>query len=282
MPQLSKIEPESRFMGLFIGPSKCGKTCACASFRANDNEVIDIMDFDGRVRGILGAKWLSKKNINYEYYPPREAGLVERIEKKLEVYEMYSKTAQYSNLPTTLILDSLTSQTLAMIFQALPLTHTKANSATGDKKTGRYVGGFAMTGPDDYNYEAQVTYSILSFFRSIPIKNIIVTAHVVPTYGKEDAENPFSQTIVVGEALSVRPKIAANIGIYFDHCFRFNKSEGAFGKEKYTCKFRGAEPLGTAYAELPEGEMDITGKDFYNEVLLKYIKKPEETKLAVS
>jgi hypothetical protein len=280
MPQLSKIEPESRFMGLFISPSKCGKTCAAASFRKDDSETIDIMDFDGRVRGILGAKWLNTKNINYDYYPPRKPGLVEDIEKKLAVYEMYATTAQYSNLPTTLVLDSLTSQTLAMIFQALPLTHSKGDSNT--KKTGRYVGGFAMTGPDDYNYEAQVTYSILSFFRSIPIKNIIVTAHVVPTYGKEDPENPFSQTIVIGETLSVRPKIAANIGIYFDHCFRFNKSEGAFGKEKYTVKFRGAEPLGTSWADLPDGEIDITGKNFYNEVLLKYIKKEPPTLTAVS
>ena len=276
MPRLSDLKPESRFMGLFIGPSKCGKTVAAASFRTDENQTIDIMDFDGRVGGINGAKWLSNKNIEYTYYPPREKNLQEKIEKKLEVFETYRITGQYQNLPNTLIVDSLTSQTLAMIFQALPLTHTAAGQSS--KKTGRYLGNFAMTGPDDYNYEAQVTYSILSFLRSIPIKNIIVTAHVVPTYGKEDPDNPFSQTIVIGEALSVRPKIAANVGIYFDHCFRFNKSEVAFGKEKYTCKFRGAEPLGTSWAELPEGEVDITGKNFYNDVLMKYIHPLEEKK----
>ena len=272
MPSLSSITPESRFMGLFIGPTKCGKTCAAASFRSNDDEIIDILDFDGRIRGILGAPWINKKNITYTTYPPREPNLVEKIEKKLEVYETYRITGQYQNLPTTLILDSLTSQTLAMVYQALPLTHNKGGA--GEKKTGRFVGGFAMTGPDDYNFEAQTTYSILSFLRSIPIKNIIVTAHVVPVYGKEDPENPFSQTIVVGETLSIRPKIAANVGIYFDQCFRFNKSEAAFGKEKYTVKFRGSEPLGTSYPELPEGEVDITGKNFYNDILMKYIKSP--------
>jgi hypothetical protein len=273
MPRLSDVTPESRFMGLFISPSKCGKTVAAASFRTDESQVIDIMDFDGRVRGILGAEWINTKNIEYTYYPPREKNLVEKIEKKLEVYETYRISGQLQNLPNTLVLDSLTSQTLAMIIQALPLTHTEAGQ--GQKKTGRYVGGFAMTGPDDYNFEAQVTYSILGFLRSIPIKNIIVTAHVVPTYGKEDPENPFSQTIITGEALSIRPKIAANIGIYFDHCFRFNKKEGAFGKEKYTVKFRGAEPLGTSWKELPEGEIDITGKNFYNDVLMSYLKPKE-------
>jgi hypothetical protein len=271
MARLIDVKPESRFMALFIGPSKCGKTVAAASFRDKDDEVIDIMDFDGRVRGILGAPWISKKNIQYDYYPPRERGLQEKIEKKLEVYEMYRISGQYDQLPTTLILDSLTSATQAMIFQALPLTHSKGPNP-GDKKVGRYVGGFAMTGPDDYNYESQVTHSIMAFFRSIPIKNIIVTAHIIPVWGKEDPENPFSNSKIIGEKLAVRDKIQATIGIYFDHCFRFDKKEGSFGKEKYTVKFRGAEPLGTSWSELPEGEIDITNKNFY-EILLKYINK---------
>lgn len=274
MPRLIDMKPEKRFMSLFIGPSKCGKTVAAASFRDNDNEVIDIMDFDGRVGGILGAPWISRKNIQYEYYPPRQRGLQEKIEQKLQVYESYKVTGQYDQLPTTLILDSLTSATQAMIFQALPLTHSTGSD--NSKKTGRYVGGFAMTGPDDYNYESQVTHSIMAFFRSIPIKNIIVTAHIVPVWGKEDPNNVFSNSIIVGEKLAVRDKIQATIGIYFDHCFRFDKKEGAFGKEKYTVKFRGAEPLGTSWSELPSGEIDITGKNFYNDILLNYLDKDKK------
>ena len=129
-----------------------------------------------------------------------------------------------------------------------------------------------MAGPEDYGFEANVIYSVLSYFRSVPIPNIIVSAHIVPIYGKEDPDNAFSNNIVVGEKLSVRDKIGANVGIYFDHVFRFRKKEGAYGRDQFLVQFKGGM-CRTAYASLPEGEIDITGKNFYNEILLPYIKK---------
>ena len=62
MPRATNLTPESRFMGLFIGPSGCGKTVAECSFPGP----IKVLDFDGRIRGILGAAWLDKALIEYD------------------------------------------------------------------------------------------------------------------------------------------------------------------------------------------------------------------------
>lgn len=273
MSRAIDLSPEKRFMAMFVGTKHSGKTCAECSFRDNDDQVIDVLDFDGRIRGILGAPWINRKNINYEYFPPRMDGLIEQVNKKLEVYELYAEQRQYQNLPHTLIMDSLTSETFAMLQQSVPLTHQKGGK--GEKQTGKFIGTFAMPDPGDYGFEAQTTYSILSFLRSIPIQNIIVSAHIIPTYGKLDPDNPYSETVQTGEKLSIRDKIGANIGIYFDHIFKFRRDgNGQFGKEQFFVQFRG-DLACTSYATLPMGEIEITGKNFYKEILLPRIKKED-------
>ena len=75
---------------------------------------------------------------------------------------------------------------------------------------------------------------------------------------------------MVGEKLSLRNKISASIGIYFDHIFRFDRKMIG-DKEKYTVQFKG-DLACTSFAGLPNGEVDITGKNFY-EVLYGYVQK---------
>ena len=264
MPKLIDVTPEQRFLALFIGESGSGKTCAEASFPQPSH----FMDFDGRIRGAWNKKWLPMEGITYTYYPPREEGMVGKVNTYLEGIQTSASVGQ--PIPKTLVLDSLTSECFAMLMQAMPLTHSKQAGAT---RTGKYLGITPMSGPEDYGFEAQVTYGIMSFFRSVPIQNVIVSAHIVPIYGKADPENPYSENIVVGEKLSVRDKIGANIGIYFDHVFRFRKSEGSYGKEKFTVQFRGGL-CRTAYESLPDGEIDITGINFY-EKLTELLKEKE-------
>lgn len=270
MPKLIDITPEQRFVGMFIGESGTGKTCAEASFP----KPLHVLDFDGRIRGAWNQKWLPMEGITYDSFPPRESGMVKRLNEYLEGLQVSASVGQ--PIPKTLIMDSLTSECFAMLMQAMPLTHNKENKGTGDR-AGKYLGVTPMSGPEDYGFEAQVTYSVLSFFRSVPIQNIIVSAHIVPTYGKKDPDNPYSENIVTGEKLSVRDKIAANVGIYFDHVFRFRKTMSA-NTEKFTVQFR-SEIARTAYASLPNGELDITSKNFYNDVIMKYVK---ETPLVTS
>lgn len=273
MPSAADLTPDSRFVALFVGPKHGGKTVAAASF----DQPAEILDFDQRIRGLLGAPWIDRSRIHYESFPPRELGMVNRLNTYLENMLMLHKQGQYPY--NTVVADSLTAETYAMLCQAMGFTHTSAKDATKDNsKKGKFVGPLAMSGPEDYGFEAQATYDLLSFLRSIPIKNVIVTAHVIEKYGKEDPENPFSNSIVVGEKLSLRDKISANIGIYFDHIFRFDRRMVGT-QERFFVQFRG--PLAcTSYAELPTGEFDITGKNFAD-FMRSYLKKSTFEKVAV-
>lgn len=264
MPKATDLSSESRFVGLFVGRSGSGKTVAECSFP----KPIDVLDFDGRIRGLLGAPWIDRAGINYEFYLPKEEGLVDKLNKKLEGYQLAAKVGQ--PLPETLVLDSLTSECFAMVQQALGLTHSVGDKNT--RKVGKYLGTVAMPGPEDYGLEAQATYDILAFMRSVPIKNIIVSAHIVEKYGKLDPDNPYADSVPIGEKLSVRDKIGENIQIYFDHIFRFDRRE-LNGKIYHYVKFR-SDIARTSYNQLPDGEIDLTGKNFYD-VLMKYVKKEE-------
>jgi hypothetical protein len=258
VPKASDLQPGNRFVGLFIGPKHSGKTVAACSFP----QPLENWDFDGRINGLLGAPWIDRAKITYDSFPPREQGLIDRINKKCDNAFILAGTSQFDT--KSIVLDSITSECIAMITQAKGLTHI-------DSKKGRFIGPVAMAGPDDYNFESTTAFNLLAFFRSIPVRNVIVTGHTIDKYGKINPDDPYSESIVIGEKLALRDKIAAGIGIYFDHIFRFDRRI-IEGKERFFVKFR-SELACTSYSELPDGEIDITGKHFYNDVLMHYLKK---------
>lgn len=266
MPNAANRPPESRFMGLFVGPSKSGKTVAECSFPGP----ILVFDFDGRIGGIDGAPWIDKTQVDYQYYPPRvgpnTAPTYEKVNNDFAILlaESLAGRCRYK----TVIVDSLTSLTFALTCDSSALTH--APDRKGEVK-GKFIGKQAMLGPEDYGFEAQGTYNVLAYLRSLPIPNIIVSAHVVDKYGKIPDANgnidKYSERVIIGERLSLRDKIAENTGIYFDHCFRFDKEY--YGREKYTVACRSVI-ASTSYADLPDGPIDITGKSFYK-VMMDYL-----------
>lgn len=275
MPNFGSYVPEQRFIGLFVGPSGCGKTCAEVSFqRADKPGWVHVMDFDMRIGGAQGATWLTsdqKKNINYDSYPPRDPELLTKVDSFLQNLQTSAKIRQ--PIPQTLIMDSLTSECFAVLAYAGPLTHTDEQSG---KKKGKWIGPIVMAGPEDYGVEATVTYSILSFMRSVPIPHVIVSAHIIPVYGKSNPDDKYSASEIIGEKLSVRDKIGANTMIYFDHVFRFDKK--MVGREEhYFVTFR-SELARTSFPWLPVGEHDWTGKNFYE--FMYSFKPKEQTTLA--
>lgn len=268
MPYTSDIKNDGRFLGLFCGPSGCGKTVAAASFPAPWN-----WDFDGRIRGVKGAPWLEGRKIGYTYYPPKVGPNVvtktvwERFNQDLEVL-MINCTNNQRPFDTG-ILDSLSSMTLAFVLDALPITHAGNNKA--GSQSGRFIGKMPMAGPDDYNFESTGTASVLAFLRSIPLPNLIVSAHLIDRYGKTNPEDPYSPSIVIGQKLSLRDKISAVVPTYFDHVFEFTREMHNDGP--HFIVVTRSDFARTTFSKLPT-RMDITNLDFYKE-LMRYA-LPEE------
>lgn len=270
MPSAAALTPDDRFIGLFIGRSGSGKKAAGCSFPGP----IKYFDFDGRVRGLLGATWIDRSKVDYTYYPPMRASdtdknVFAKLNDELAGIQAQSRAGQ---LPyKTIYLGSLTGEAFSFLQDAIPLTH---KSKDGKTTTGKSIGTLQMPDPGDYGYQSQAMQQVLAFFRSIPGINVIVAAHTVDRYGKVPGEdgkiNPYSENVRVGEKLNLTDKLSEIIPAYFDNIFQFDKIENG-NREQYFVKFRGDMPR-TVYSELPTGQVDITGKNFY-EYLMSKVKK---------
>ena len=263
MPCATSLSAEKRFIALFCGPKHSGKTVAACSWLSPlpSDKRLKVLDGDGRIRGILGVPWIQKDRIDYDFYPPRIAGkaktFFERVNSDLEalLIDINNGKCPYE----TYICDSATSFCKNLVMDAIPLTHMAGSGDRGDRGKGRNIGTMQMAGPADYGFESTGMDSYLSFLRSIPL-NVIVTAHVIDKFGKADPNDPYSETIITGEKLSLRDKIAASSSIYFDHIFRFNRRMVG-GKERFYVTFI-SDIACTSFPNMPIGEVDITGLDF--------------------
>ncbi len=268
MPLASNLTPESRFMALFVGPKHSGKTvAACSVLSKNPDKRMKVLDGDGRIRGLLGAPWIDRTRIDYDFYPPRLATdktFFERVNGDLEV--LIGQIQRNQSPYETYVGDSATAFCRNLILDAIPLTHE------GNK--GKKIGTLEMAGPSDYGFESTGFDQYLSFLRSIPL-NVIVTAHVIDKYdkpiGPDGRKDTYAESIVVGEKLSLRDKIAANCTIYFDHIFRFDRKVVG-NKEKFYVEFI-SDIACTSFPKMPIGQVDITDKNFW-EYLQEIVKDP--------
>ncbi len=240
----SDMKPDGRFFGLFVGRSKSGKTGAAVSFPPP----VLLLDGDMRAEGILGCQaWLKDLDkVEVKRFPPN-LGFTE-LEKEIELLSLSIQARQSPY--KTLILDSITTINRMFLTDAHELLK------------GETKGKVRLTGPSDYKYEAEACYQIFDYLRSIPM-NIIVSAHIIDVYGKLDPDKEYSDYGKIGERLSIRDKIGENIQIFFNEVYRFSKAETVTNTVKHYVQFR-SELAGTCHAELPNGKVDITGKNFYD------------------
>lgn len=251
MPSAAKLmeTPESRFVGLFIGRSKGGKSTAAYSFP----KPLKVLDLDGRIRGGLSNTWIDAKGIDYEIYPPRgQMATYVKLNKDLETLMIQQQVPGTGY--KTLVLDSITFEAIALLQDAIPLTHDKPGK-------GKYMGELQMAGPDAYGFQSQAIWSVMSYLKSLSIKNIIVTAHIVPKYGKAPGANEYAPNVIVGEQLLLTDKLAESIPACFDHTYRFTRVENG-PRTQFFVKTDG-EIEASAFMNLPK-EADVTGKSFYD------------------
>lgn len=243
-----------------MGKKHSGKTCAAASFPAP----LRFEDFDGRIQGIQGAAWLREKvergDIDFNSYRPKGLGTGKGIyDAWVENLNTLSTMARdVATFPKTEVVDSITAQALGFLLDAIPSTHE------GSK--GKRIGTMLMPGPEDFGAESNGVQGSLSHLRSLPFQNLIVTTHLMPMWAKQDPSNPMSPQVEVGEKLALRDKLAANIGIFFDHIFRFERRIVG-GIPRFFVRFH-SDLACTSY-QLPVGEFDITGKNFYDFLMEK-------------
>lgn len=254
MPKLIDRVPENRFLGMFVGRHHSGKTVAELSFP----KPLDVDDFDGRIGGGQ-VPWLDLNGITYDYWPPKMPGLITKLNEKLALKMDAAKLTApgiTGGLPKTQVCDSITNQTYAFLSQAVAITHLEKIPGQQDRKKGRWEGGIAVEMPGDYKLEATATYDYMAFMRSIPIQNVIVSAHFVDRYGKLPKEDgtidPYSESVVLGKKLSIRDKIGENIQTQFDHIFEFERVV-----DRFYVTFRG-ELACTGYDWLPSGKHEWT------------------------
>lgn len=261
MPTADSLTPESRFMALFVGPKHSGKTvAACSWVSEGSKKRIKVLDCDGRIRGLLGAPWIDRSRIDYDYFPPKSEGkdiFFQRVNQDLEALLVLISTGRCPY--ETYVGDSATAFCKNLMLDSIPLTHA------GGK--GKKIGVMEMPGPADYGFESTGMDAYMSFLRSLPL-NVIVTAHLVDRYDKPmitdergyTYKDVYAESVVVGEKLSLRDKISASVPNYFDHIFSFDR-EVERGQEKFYVEYI-SNVACTSFPGLKPGKYDITGKDF--------------------
>ena len=262
MPFLKDLNLGDKIFALFISRSGAGKTTAAASF---PNPIF--LDFDGRIRGLLGSPHIDIKKIFYEQFLPGEDNSTwDKFDEQLTSAKTLIKNRQFPY--ETLILDSLTSFTNLMLLEGMRVVQN-GRSFPGKSS-------LRIPGPGDYLYESMATKQALDKLRTLSrYMNVIVKAHIIPRYGKpvqrtiqgekvkasdgEDIFNFLADSEEVGEKLAIRDKLGEDAKLYFDEIYRFEKvTEG--DQNKHWIDFD-TDMARSAIGF--KGKEDITGKNFH-------------------
>lgn len=257
--KLCDMKPDGRIFAMFVGDSASGKTCAEYSL---PKPILDL-DVDLRARGGMATrKWLGEEEfsrIDVEQFPPR-LGMVDKLIDRLSKIDM--ELSMGACKYKTILLNSATSVTRMLIEEATNMTDPDSKSKDEQLIKGKKFGRVKIAGPGHFGYEQSGITDILNYLRAMPI-NVVLSAHIIPKYGKAPGASEYSENVIVGEQLALREKVSANVIIYFDEVYRFSRSEENNGNLRFWVKFRDGDLARTTYDSLPSGKVEITGKNFY-------------------
>ena len=260
MPCASNITLESRFMALFIGPKNCGKTAAACSWMSPEPSTkrVKVIDVDGGMSGLLNAPWVDRSRIDYDYFAPKDNVKEEpfyiRVNNALEY--LHAEVKKGSSPYETLIIDSATFFARNLIKDSIPFTHGQGK--------GNKIGIMNVAGPSDFNFEVTGMSDLTAWLKSLPL-NIIVTAHVEDKWDKpKDPETGermvYADNVIVGEKLSLRPKVDTALAGVFKHMYRFDRKVIS-NQEKFFVEYV-SDIAFTAFPGFKPGRHDITGQNF--------------------
>lgn len=231
---------------LFVGENGTGKSLALASFYKAG--AIRIADFDGRLKPIKTR--FPEADIDYDTYGS------DNFRSFLDEVEHIQDKCPWK----TWGLDSITSSSACCIVYQLMMK---------DKlKTTK--GGLPATSWDEINGETVLFTKMLEAMKVVHKKfktNIIWTAHPIPK--TEIVAGEVNRTTSIA---SYGNKVPAIIPGYFDEVYNFQKEKSGVDIYRYVVYTVPKNNLpGKTAMDLP-ASIDITGKNFYDE-LMKYISK---------
>jgi len=242
------------FVGLFVGRSGSGKTCAEAAFTKYGP--MYIFDSDNRIRGLLEAvRWLGKERLSvveFDYYNPKDGFAA--IDQKLETFVLKASQRQ---LPyKTIVFDSVGSLIFMLALDSQRLRGVEK------KFSGRIRGSVKFLHPDDYNY-VSMAFRQLIYNGVMPLAeagiNVIFSGWLVGKWGKRPGADEYAPAEEIGERLIGPQNTAEEIVGYFDEVYKFTK-EPALKGARYFVEFNGG--FAKTALGLPPGKFDITGADF--------------------
>jgi len=267
MPLVSSLEANTKTVGLFVGPSGAGKTCAIASFA--EQGPMYVFDFDGRMAGMLGQKSILGeyfKNIEYDRYDISKGFL--EVDKRLDVLvaQSQSNTLKYK----TIVLESLPTMVNSFMEMAVQLEGVKAAGLPS-----RLIGGVHMLSPQHYNWASRAFRDLVyNGIRRLSNCNVIVSGWTVDQWGKRvikksdgtEAVDEYGPKEVIGRKILLTEKLAEEVPGYFDEIYEFDKQNTDLPSKpvKFVCKFRSTIAK-TAHENYPNW-IDFTNKSFYGEL----------------
>lgn len=232
---------DSKFMGLFKGEPKTGKSIGAATWP----KPMYIFDIDGRWRSILASPLIKDKElIEIDTFQSNEFG---------KVQDQLNYLLQNPRKYKTIIMDSVTSLADMLIEYSIGYRDPKS--------TKMKTGSLNLTDISDFNTESKGLGEIINFGRAIPC-NFILIAHVLEV----------TQNRITGEVIKTRTlltagkKVAAKLPAYFDEVWHFaNESQPNVAlppNVTVLTRNAGEDFAGTIYP-LPT-KMDITNRSLYD------------------
>jgi hypothetical protein len=267
MPLVSSLESSNLTVGLFVGPSGAGKTCAIASYAALGP--MYIFDFDGRMAGMLGQRSVLGehfKNIEYDRYDISKGFL--EVDKRLDV--LVAQAQNNSLKYKTIVFESLPTMINSFMEMAVQLEGVKSAGIPS-----RLVGGVHMLSPQHYNWASRAFRDLVyNGLRRLVGCNVIVSGWTVDQWGKRiikksdgsESVDEYGPKEVIGRKLLLTEKIAEEVPGYFDEVYEFDKQDAGLPSQptKFVCKFRSSIAK-TAHENYPNW-IDFTSKSFHAEL----------------
>lgn len=267
MPLVSSLEASAKTVGLFVGPSGAGKTCAIASYATQGP--MYIFDFDGRMAGMLGQKSILGehfKNIEYDRYDISK-GFGE-VDKQLDLLVTKAQTNKLNY--KTVVFESLPTMVSSFMEMAVQLEGVKAAGIPS-----RLIGGVHMLSPQHYNWASRAFRDLVyNGIRRLIGCNVIVSGWTVDQWGKRiikkndgtEAVDEYGPKEVIGRKILLTEKLAEEVPGYFDEVYEFDKQDTGLPSKpvKFICKFRSTIAK-TAHENYPNS-IDFTNKSFYGEL----------------